>query len=256
MRLWYEWWRWCAAVAWGVRPNRTFLWMGVALVGFACARTCGASPVSCGSWAGGVLLRPAPGFLPQPGPERGDAHAPVDGVGDKAPSGAGDLQRAAGAGRRRHQGCQGRQKDARVKRLHNRRSPTRNPITSWAIRARPLASWRGAYRASSLSRWRPVSRRRGLFQPRPAHAAGQNDGCSARWISRPPVTSWPTPITPRPRSRAHCCAGHELITRVRNNAVGYRPAPPPERPKKGRPKIYGEKVRLKSLFDDPTRCKP
>ena len=46
-------------------------------------------------------------------------------------------------------------------------------------------------------------------------------------------------------------AGHELITRVRNNAVGYRPAPPPERPKKGRPKVYGEKVRLKSLFDDP-----
>jgi hypothetical protein len=45
--------------------------------------------------------------------------------------------------------------------------------------------------------------------------------------------------------------GHHLLTRVRNNAVGYRPAPVPEQPKKGRPKIYGEKIRLRTLFDDP-----
>lgn len=46
--------------------------------------------------------------------------------------------------------------------------------------------------------------------------------------------------------------GHHLITRVKNNAVAYFPAPVPERPKRGRPKQYGEKCRLKSLFDDPT----
>ena len=38
---------------------------------------------------------------------------------------------------------------------------------------------------------------------------------------------------------------------VRNNAVGYRPAPAPEHRKPGRPKRYGEKVPLKRLFDDP-----
>jgi hypothetical protein len=45
--------------------------------------------------------------------------------------------------------------------------------------------------------------------------------------------------------------GHHLITRVRNNAVGYLPAQPPERPKRGRPKLYGKKIPLKSLFDQP-----
>jgi hypothetical protein len=45
--------------------------------------------------------------------------------------------------------------------------------------------------------------------------------------------------------------GHHLVTRVRNNAVGYLPAPVPKRRKKGRPKIYGEKIRLRTLFDDP-----
>jgi hypothetical protein len=45
--------------------------------------------------------------------------------------------------------------------------------------------------------------------------------------------------------------GHHLVTRVRNNAVAWRPAPPPERPKRGRPRLYGDKVPLKTLFDDP-----
>ena len=37
MRLWYEWWRWCAPLRGACARNRTFLWMGVALVGF-CVR--------------------------------------------------------------------------------------------------------------------------------------------------------------------------------------------------------------------------
>ncbi len=45
--------------------------------------------------------------------------------------------------------------------------------------------------------------------------------------------------------------GHHLVTRVRSNAVVWMPAPPPERPKRGRPRRYGEKVPLKTLFDDP-----
>jgi len=45
--------------------------------------------------------------------------------------------------------------------------------------------------------------------------------------------------------------GHHLVTRVRNNAVGYFPAPVPQRRKRGRPKQYGEKYPLKRLFDQP-----
>ena len=45
--------------------------------------------------------------------------------------------------------------------------------------------------------------------------------------------------------------GPHLVTRVRNNAVGYwpAPAPAPEHRKRGRPKLYGEKIPLKTLFD-------
>jgi hypothetical protein len=45
-------------------------------------------------------------------------------------------------------------------------------------------------------------------------------------------------------------AGQHLVTRVRHNAVGYRPAPAPERRKRGRPRLYGEKYPLKRLFDE------
>jgi len=43
-------------------------------------------------------------------------------------------------------------------------------------------------------------------------------------------------------------AGHHLITRARINAVAYRPAPTPKEKKKGRPRIYGQKVCLRNLF--------
>jgi hypothetical protein len=45
--------------------------------------------------------------------------------------------------------------------------------------------------------------------------------------------------------------GSHLLTRVRNNAVAYHRAPPPAQKKRGRPRLYGEKVALKSLFDHP-----
>jgi hypothetical protein len=44
--------------------------------------------------------------------------------------------------------------------------------------------------------------------------------------------------------------GHHLISRAKSNAVAYRPAPALQRPGKGRPRIYGEKVRLKDLALD------
>jgi len=43
-----------------------------------------------------------------------------------------------------------------------------------------------------------------------------------------------------------------LITRVKTNAVAYRPfLTPPGPRKRGRPRMYGEKIKLRSLFNDP-----
>jgi hypothetical protein len=41
--------------------------------------------------------------------------------------------------------------------------------------------------------------------------------------------------------------GHQLLTRVRSNAVAYRPAAP-RKSRRGRPKKYGKKVQLRSYF--------
>jgi hypothetical protein len=42
--------------------------------------------------------------------------------------------------------------------------------------------------------------------------------------------------------------GHQLVSRVRKNAVAFEPAPVPKRRGRGRPKKYGRKVRLRDLF--------
>src|SRR6202030_2375133 len=45
--------------------------------------------------------------------------------------------------------------------------------------------------------------------------------------------------------------GHHLVSRVKSNAVAYAPAPPQKgRMKRGRPKTYGKKIKLKSLLAD------
>lgn len=45
--------------------------------------------------------------------------------------------------------------------------------------------------------------------------------------------------------------GHHLVTRARRNAVAYRPAPVPRQRRRGRPRRYGEKIRLRDLLFDP-----
>ena len=47
-------------------------------------------------------------------------------------------------------------------------------------------------------------------------------------------------------------AGHHLVTRARKNAVAYEPAPRPERRRRGRPRLYGTRVRLRDLLADTT----
>jgi len=44
--------------------------------------------------------------------------------------------------------------------------------------------------------------------------------------------------------------GNHLVTALKSNAVAYEPAPSPGKRKRGRPRCYGPKVRLKTLFDD------
>lgn len=47
--------------------------------------------------------------------------------------------------------------------------------------------------------------------------------------------------------------GNHLVTRVRNNAVAYLPLTDAQKKKPGRPKFYGKKIKLKSLFKDESQ---
>lgn len=44
--------------------------------------------------------------------------------------------------------------------------------------------------------------------------------------------------------------GNHLVSRVKSNAVAWFPAEPQSRPGRGRPKLYGRKIRIKSLASD------
>ena len=48
-------------------------------------------------------------------------------------------------------------------------------------------------------------------------------------------------------------ANQHLITSAKSNAVAYEPVPQPQSPQKGRPRIYGKKLKLKRLFDDESK---
>jgi hypothetical protein len=51
-------------------------------------------------------------------------------------------------------------------------------------------------------------------------------------------------------------SGSHLVSRLRKNAVAYHPAPqPPGKRKRGRPRLYGLKLRLSSLFDNSDCCR-
>ncbi len=49
--------------------------------------------------------------------------------------------------------------------------------------------------------------------------------------------------------------GHHLITRARINTVAYFPASRPSKPRRGRPKVYGKKVRLRDLAEEMSQFK-
>ena len=47
--------------------------------------------------------------------------------------------------------------------------------------------------------------------------------------------------------------GHHLITRVRINTTAWEPAPKPKKRRRGRPRIYGDKLHLRDLFRKKNR---
>jgi hypothetical protein len=51
-------------------------------------------------------------------------------------------------------------------------------------------------------------------------------------------------------------SGNHLVTRVKNNAVAYFQPEKPKRRKRGRPKVYGEKIVLKTIFNDLDAMEP
>ncbi len=53
--------------------------------------------------------------------------------------------------------------------------------------------------------------------------------------------------------RGLLAGGHHLVTRVKSNSVAYVPAPPPAKPRRGRPPKYGKKIKVAALLKDTDR---
>ena len=55
-------------------------------------------------------------------------------------------------------------------------------------------------------------------------------------------------------ARPLLASGHHLLTRVKSNAVAYEPAPTPKVRGRGRPRLYGKKLRLNDLWRAPRQA--
>jgi hypothetical protein len=255
MRLWCEWWRWCAPLRKACARNRTFVWMGVVLVGF-CVRE--------DLWGVTSLVRAL-----------GLQAACYDRLLDFFHSPALNVEMLtrlwAALVVNLHPGllrCNGRlvlvgdgikigkagKKMPGVKRLHQESESNTKPeyilghsCQAVAILAQNLSSTVAIPLAARIHEGVVFSNRdqRTLLDKMvQLLGALALDALSYYFVADAYFASRKIAL---PLLRL----GQHLVTRVRNNAVGYLPAPAPERRKRGRPRVYGEKCRLKSLFDDP-----
>ena len=65
------------------------------------------------------------------------------------------------------------------------------------------------------------------------------------------VSSWSAMASRSPSQARRCPRSRSCIScRVKKNSVAYLPPVPPDVPKRGRPRVYGDKLSLRSLFDD------
>ena len=254
MRLWHEWWKWCAPLRGACARERTFAWMCVVLAGF-CTRE---ELWGVTSFVRALGLKPA-----CYGRLLGFFHSPALDVDNLT-----RLWTALVA--KRHPGllrvngwlvlvCDGLKagkagkKMPGVKRLYQSSESNTKPeyilghsCQAVAILARGLSSVVAIPLAARIHEGLVFSNRDqrtlldkmiellgllGLDQP---YYLVADAYYASRKIALPMLR-----------------AGNHLVTRVRKNAVAYLPAPAPERRKRGRPKLYGEKIPLTSLFDNP-----
>lgn len=253
MKLWREWWKWCAPLRGACARERTFLWMCVVLIGF-CTRedlwgvTSFVRALGLEAACYGRLL----GFFHSPALDVDKLARLWTALVVKMHPGlvrvngrlvcAGDGLKVGKAGK----------KMPSVKRLYQSESNTKpeyilgHSCQAVAILARGLSSVVAIPLAARIHEGLVFSNRDqrtlldkmiqlldllGLDQP---YYLVADAYYASRKIALPLLR-----------------AGNHLVTRVRKNAVAYLQVPAPGHPKRGRPKLYGEKIRLASLFDNP-----
>jgi len=253
MRLWQEWWRWCAPLRGACARHRTFLWMSVVLAGF-CVRE--------DLWGVTSLVRAL-----------GLQAACYDRLLDFFHSPALNVESLtrlwATLVVNRHPGlvmCNGRRvlvgdgikigkagkKMPGVKRLHQSSESNTKPefilghsCQAVGILAQGLSSIVSIPLAARIHEGVVFSNRdqRTLLDKMIALLASLGLDAPYYFVADAYYASCKIAL---PLLRA----GHHLVTRVRHNAVGYLPVPAPERRKRGRPRLYGEKYPLKRLFEE------
>ena len=94
-----------------------------------------------------------------------------------------------------------------------------------------------------------------IYQPRPPNAAGEVRLAPGRHLDRRAVLSrGRCRVRLQSLARRLVDSGNHLISRLPRSAVAYAPAPPCDGPRKrGRPRLYGPKIKLWSLFDCPPK---
>jgi hypothetical protein len=254
MRLWIEWWRWYAPLRKACARHRTFFWMGVVLVGF-CVRE--------DLWGVTSLVRAL-----------GLQAVCYDRLLDFFHSAALDVEMLTRVWTalvvNLHPGlvmCNGRRvlvgdglkvgkagkKMPGVKRLHQSSESNTKPrfilghsCQAVGILAQGLSSVVAIPLAARIHEGVVFSNRdQRTLLDKMVHLLG------ALALDDPFYFVADAYYASRKIARPLLRLGHHLVTRVRHNAVGYFPAPVPQRRKRGHPKVYGEKRRLKSLFDEP-----
>lgn len=253
MRLWQEWWRWCAPLRGACARYRTFLWMGVVLAGF-CVREdlWGVTSVVRALGLEAVCYDRLLDFFHSPA-----LH--VETLTRLWTALVVDLHPALVTCNGRHVlvgdgikiGKAGKKMPG-VKRLHQSSESNTKPkfilghsCQAVGILAQGLSSIVSIPLAARIHEGVVFSNRdqRTLLDKMIALLATLALDVPYYFVADAYYASCKIAL---PLLRL----GHHLVTRVRHNAVGYCPAPAPERRKPGRPRLYGEKYPLKRLFDE------
>ncbi len=254
MRLWYEWWRWCAPLRGACARNRTFLWMSVVLIGFGVRHDLwGVTSFVRALGLKAVCYDRLLDFFHSPALNLAaltrrwtalllDLHPGLLRVNGRLVL-VGDGLKVGKAGK----------KMPGVKRLHQSSESNTKPeyilghsCQAVAILAKGLSSVVAIPLAARIHEGLVFSNRsRRTLLDKMIHLLG------LLGLEQPYYFVADAYYASRKMALPLLKCGNHLVTRVRNNAVAYRPVPVPEHRKRGRPKLYGDKIILKNLFDQP-----